>query len=183
MAYAITLQLQPSRSLAGGPAMSSSLQFDDPAGVLDPSVSCRAFAETSLGRAAGVRLEGERTHFLLDRCLIGGKTFQADILFESQQLSRVELFLVLPNDKKGWENWTQAAEQRRKQQGEAWIQTAFGQAPVVEPLEIDGQKVVPFQPEWDYARILHTNWGKATSYFDSKAGFAGILLLYTPVAS
>lgn len=159
------------------------LCFDSPAGQLAPTVTCREFSESPLGRAAALRLEGLRTHFRLSDCVLLGETTEVDIVFETQRLASVELFLKLPIDTKGWGSWSEESERLRKSRGEAWIARLTGTAPEIVPLEIDGISVIPFEKNWDLTRGIRADWGIITSYFDAKAGFAGILIRFHPPAA
>lgn len=162
------------------PPAAPSLLFDAPAGELSPTATCREFADTPLGRAAALRLEGSRTHFHLPDSTLLGERFDVDIVFEAQHLARVELTLKLPTDAQGWSGWSEESERQRKIRGEAWIARLTGAPADILPLEIDGTSVIPFEKNWDLPRGLRASWGGITSYFDAKAGFAGILIRFPP---
>ena len=151
------------------------LPFSEPEGVLSFDATARAFADSTLGKACAVKLDGMRTRFTLDRALIHQKVFQVIITFEGERLSQLELLLILPTDKAGWDGWSEAGERQRKLQAEQWLAATFGLTPTPEPFDLDGQKITPFQPAWDHPRTLLIPGAKITSYYDSKAAFAGIL--------
>jgi hypothetical protein len=155
------------------------VKFDDPPGEVSPALTATTFAQTPLGRAAAMLLDGMRTRFTLEHCTSLGRPFKAEIIYDAQHLDRIELFLLLPGDNKGWESWSEDGERNRKQQAEAWIADMFGQKPAVLPFEFEGQWITPFETKWDTLQGLRFPWGEVTSYFDSKGGFSGLLIRYT----
>ncbi len=154
------------------------LVFVDPAGEISPAIGARAFARTQLGQEAGMKLDGMRTRFFLDRAVIGGHAFRVEISYEGERLDRVELFLHLPGDKAGWDGWTEANERQRKEAAETWARQIFGKEMEVKPFELDGEEIVPFEVKWDTVRRAKFEWGEVLSYFDAKAGFSGVAVKY-----
>ena len=46
------------------------------------------------------------------------ETFEVDIVFETQRLASVELFLKLPGDAQGWSGWSETGTRPRRWFGE-----------------------------------------------------------------
>ena len=156
------------------------LTVEDPAGVIDPAIGARGFGETPLGKECGMRLEGVRTRFFLERGLFGGTPFRVEIVFEGERLARVDLTVHMAGDEKGWDGWTQEGEQRRKAVGEAWAEQAFGRKMEAKPIVMeDGTEIVPFEKTWDLPRRIGFEGGEVVSYYDSKASFAGVVVRYS----
>jgi hypothetical protein len=155
------------------------LQVEEPTGAIDPALSARAFAETSLGRTCSMHVEPARTRFLLDRAVLHGLSFGLEITYEADRLARVDLAAKMLGDAKGWDGWTEEGERRRKHSGEMWAEVAFGRTLEPKPLLLeDGTEIVPFERTWKDPLHLKFPGGEVISYFDSKAGFAGVVVTY-----
>jgi len=155
------------------------LVVEEPSGVIDPQLGSREFGETPLGQVCGLRLDGMRTRYFMEDAVLGGQAFKVEIVYDGERMERVDLCVKMPGDKKGWDGWTEEGERRRKGLGEAWIAKAFGATADAKPITMeDGVEVVPFENAWDSPRRVLFHGGEVVSYYDSKAGFAGVVVRY-----
>jgi hypothetical protein len=159
-------------------AAEGTLAFERPAGHLSPGTTQRQIESTALAAAAARRMEESRTRYILEQCMIGGRDFRAEISFEVERLDRIELYLHMPGDKAGWAGWTETGERQRKETAEMWAAEVFGNEMTVKPFVLDGQLITPFEVTWNTARHIAFPWGEIISGFDSKSGFAFVIIRY-----
>lgn len=162
------LVLRVSEGPGDGPGAVTVGPNTTPADILDRPLGGRvSIRHTPAGMAAE-----------FGRVVCDGQAFHATLWFDASRLARIELMAIRNDDGSSWSDWSLEKELTRKRGHEAWLGVKFGRTPTVEPFMLDGRPVLPFAPDDEHPRTLDFEWGRAGSYYDSKAGMALICISF-----
>lgn len=158
-----------------------SLRIDDPVETLVPRMSLEDFERSALRPLTSLHLSAEGCTCRLAERRIGGHAFHVTLTFgPDARLASIDLFPVRPGDAAGWSGWTLEQEMDRKRWAESWAERTFGTPLTIKPFELETspEPILPANPGPEHPRHAVFAWGEVCSYFDSKAGFAGLWIRY-----
>jgi hypothetical protein len=159
-----------------------SLYIDGSADPIAPRMTLDAFERSTVRAGASLHLSADGCTCKLAERRIAGNAFHLTLTFgPDTRLASIDLFPVRPGDERAWSGWTLEQEMDRKRWLEAWAAQTFGAPLRVKPFELDTspEPIYPTTPGPDHPRHAVLPWGEVCSYFDSKAGFAGLWIRYT----
>lgn len=158
------------------------VRFDATGEAIGPGTTSAQIAATEVGRHAATHFTGDGSRLVLGRLEIGGQRFDVTAHFTAGRLARLELFAPLAADGRSWSDWSHQGEMARKHVHERWAAAYFGRPMEPKPIEVEGLTqpggVVPFEVGEDYPRHARFEWGEVLSWYDGKAGQAGLAVSY-----
>ena len=156
------------------------LYFEETGESVGPETTPGSFETTKLRKLGSLHLSPDLSTCKLAERRIFGESFNVTLTFRGQHLSNVDLFPNRPGDAKGWAGWTREIEMARKAWAEQWAARVFGKKLTIKPIVLDElpEPVYPATPGPEHPRHAVFEWGEVSSYFDDKAGFAGLWIRY-----
>jgi hypothetical protein len=156
------------------------LFFDESGETLGPSTTVNSFEATALRKLSSLHLSPDRATCKLAERRIFGDSFNVSLTFVGQRLQTIDLFPNRPGDAQGWSGWTKEKEMARKAWAEEWAARVFGKPLTIKPFVLEElpEPVFPATPGPEHPRHAVFDWGEVCSYFDDKAGFAGLWIRY-----
>ncbi len=156
------------------------LYFDETDEVIGSHTTPDDFDKMKLRKFGAVHLSPGRSTCKLAERRLFGESFNVTLTFVGRRLREVDLFPNRPGDAGGWSGWTLEAEMARKAWGEEWAARVFAKELSIKPFVAPelSRPVYPATPGPEHPRHAVFDWGEVCSYFDDKAGFAGIWVRY-----
>lgn len=114
-----------------------------------------AFFISEISKNAKLKIEnGDYASYEIDSATIRGEKFNMSLYFFKDQITEIDLYILLSNETSSWEKWSREDEVKRKLKQEKWM---------ANNCIISGSTA---------------SWGSVHSIFDDKAGFSYIRIKY-----
>lgn len=159
---------------------SGALFFDETGEWIGPETTLASFETTKLRALTSVQVGVDKATCKLAERRLFGASFNVTLTFVGERLRRVDMFPNRPDDAKGWDGWTHESEMTRKTWAEEWAARIFGKPLGIKPIVLPDlpEPIYPAKPTPEHPRHALFDWGEVASYYDSKAGFAGLWIHY-----